>query len=298
MKPVVAPAVAAARSSGRPVVAMESSVFSAIGLPAPLNRETLERCLAAIVAEGAVPAVTAVIDGVARLGLDDAELERVLSARRRVALPRLAVAVAQRWDVGVTTVSAGVAMAHATGVRTFMTGGIGGVHRGAAHTGDVSADLPALATRQVMVVCSGAKAFLDLPATLQLLEHLGVTVVGFRTDDLPGFWTAASGFAVPRIDTEHEVATLARTVWDLGAGGPLVVVPPPAHAAIEPELIAAAVDDVEPASAAPAETTPLVLAEIARRTGGRSTTTNAELLVHNAAVAARIARAVEQHEPS
>jgi pseudouridine-5'-phosphate glycosidase len=290
VKPVASADVDDALRAGRPVVALESSAFSAIGLPEPLNREALDRCLAAIRREGAVPALTAVLDGELRVGLAPSEHKCVLGGSRRVALPRLAVAAAQAWDVGVTTVSAGVAMAGAVGVRTFATGGIGGVHRTAARTGDVSADLPAIAARAVTVVCSGAKAFLDMAATLQLLEHLGVTVIGFGVDELPGFWTARSGLPVPRLDTPAAIAAVAKTAWSVGSGGPLVVVPPPAGYEIEPEVIEAAIADVEPVGAAPAETTPLVLAEIARRTNGRTTTTNAELLVNNAAVAARIAR--------
>jgi pseudouridine-5'-phosphate glycosidase len=173
---VVQEAVRAALMAGRPVVAMESTIYSTLGLPVPHNAEALQRCKAAVTAGGAVPAVTAVVDGQWRIGLTEGEEERVLAGTRKVAERDLAVAAAQRWDVGVTTVSASVALAARAGISVFATGGIGGVHRGAELSGDVSADLDALANHPVVTVCAGAKSFLDLPRTLELLETAGVPV--------------------------------------------------------------------------------------------------------------------------
>src|SRR5262245_58278340 len=160
---VVADPVADALRAGRPVVALESTIFSRLGLPAPANAEALRRCTAAVERAGAVPAVTAIVDGQARVGLDAASAERVVGGVRKVAERDIAVGLAQRWPVGVSTVSASVALAHAAGIEVFATGGIGGVHRG--HSGDISADLDALANHPVITVCAGAKAFLDLPKT-------------------------------------------------------------------------------------------------------------------------------------
>ena len=189
--------VAAALAAGGAVVALESTIFSNLGLPSPANAEALDRCLAAVRRGGAVPAVTAVLDGVARLGLAPGEHERILGPARKAAERDLAVALAQGWPVGATTVSASVALAHLGGVSVFATGGIGGVHRGASETGDVSADLDALARHPVVTVCAGAKVFLDLARTLEELERIGVPVLGWRHDWFPAFYTRSSGLRVP-----------------------------------------------------------------------------------------------------
>ena len=173
--------------------------------PRPANAEALERCLAAVRDGGAVPAVTAVLDGVARVGLAAAEHERILGPARKAAERDLAVAVAQRWPFGATTVSASLALADPAGVPVFATGGIGGVHRGAAETGDVTADLGAIAHHPLVTVCAGAKAFLDLARTLEELERIGVPVLGWRHDWFPAFYTRSSGLPVP-----HRVETAAR----------------------------------------------------------------------------------------
>jgi pseudouridine-5'-phosphate glycosidase len=180
MKPVLSAEVAAAIADGRPVVAMESTIYSHLGLPSPSNREALDRCSAAIRDGGCVPAVTAILDGVVRLGLSEDEHERILGPARKVAEREIAVAVAQKWDFGATTVSAAVSIAVAGGVSVFATGGIGGVHRGAELTGDISADLDAIASYPVVTVSAGAKAFLDLPRTLEYFETIGGNMNGFR----------------------------------------------------------------------------------------------------------------------
>ena len=191
----VSPAVAAALASHQPVVALESTVYSTLGLPAPHNKRVLESSHQVITNGGATPALTAVIDGRPVVGLDDPT--PVLTATAKVAARDLAVAMAKRWSVGVTTVGASLTLAHHAGVDVFATGGIGGVHRNAAVTGDISGDLPVIGRYPIVTVCAGAKAFLDLPRTLEMLETLGVVVIGFGTDELPAFTTTTSGLPVP-----------------------------------------------------------------------------------------------------
>ena len=188
--------VTSALAEKRAVVALESTIFSHLGLPSPSNREALDRCLAAVRALGAVPAITAVLDGVARVGLIEAEHERILGAARKVAERDLPVAIGERWGFGATTVSASLALAARAGIKVFATGGIGGVHRGAELHGDVSADLPAIARHPVVTVSAGAKSFLDLPRTLEMLETLGVPVIGYQCDDFPAFTVVSSGIAL------------------------------------------------------------------------------------------------------
>jgi pseudouridine-5'-phosphate glycosidase len=296
LEPLISEEVAAARAGGRAVVALESTIFSDLGLPAPANREALERCVAAVRTGGAVPAVTAVLDGVARVGLDAAEYERVCGPARKTAERDLAVAVAQGWSFGATTVSAALALAHAASVDVFATGGIGGVHRGAERTGDVSADLGAIARHPLVTVCAGAKAFLDLPRTLEELERLGVPVLGWRHDWFPAFYTRSSGLPVPhRVETAAEVAAVLtnRPRPDLGV---LLTVPIPAAAELNPlateGTIAAALADAATAGVTGAAVTPFVLARIAAVTEGDSVPANLALAENNAAVAAAIAVAL------
>jgi pseudouridylate synthase len=289
----IAPEVADALADGRAVVALESTIFSNLGLPSPANRDALDRCTAAVRAGGAVPAVTAVLDGTARVGLDPDEHDRILVPARKVAERDLAVAVAQRWDYGATTVSASLALAAAAGIAVFATGGIGGVHRGAELTGDVSADLDALAHHPVVCVCAGAKAFLDLARTLEYLETVGVPVLGWRHDWFPAFYTRSSGLRVPhRVEDAAEVATvLARRTRP--HTGVLVAAPIPEAA----ELDAAALDDVleraladcAAAGITGAAVTPFVLGRIGEATAGRSVPANLALAENNARVAAAIA---------
>ena len=288
--------VAAALAEGAPVVALESTVYSTLGLPAPANREALDRCLAVVRDAGATPAVTAVIDGVATVGLTEDEHERVLTGTRKAAERDLAVAIAQRWPVGVTTVSASLALAASAGIEVFATGGIGGVHRGAELTGDVSADLDAIAHAPVVTVCAGAKAFLDLARTLEHLETIGVPVLGYRTDRFPAFYVRDSGLPVPhRVDDPGEVAAVLRTrrVLATASVGVLVANPIPPDA----ELDAAAIDaEIAAALSAAADSglrgpavTPFVLGRLADETGGRSIPANLALVENNCRVAASIA---------
>ena len=298
--PSVLPEVASAVAEGRPVVALESTIFSHLGLPSPHNVEALERCLDAVRRAGAVPAVTAVIDGVARVGLSPAEYPRVLGPARKAAERDVPVAIARRWPVGATTVSASVALAAAAGVAVFATGGIGGVHRGAEVTGDVSADLEAIARHPVITVCAGAKAFLDLARTLEFLETLSVPVLGWRHDQFPAFYTRSSGLAVPhRVESAGEVAAVFHHRCRPGSGVLLAVPIPEADeldATHLDEVLTTALADCEAAGIAGAAVTPFVLGRIAQATAGASIPANLALAEHNASVAAEVAVALSNGE--
>lgn len=288
--------VSEALATGRPVVALESTIFSHLGLPSPANAEALARCLAAVRDGGAVPAVTVVVDGVVRLGIEPSEHDLVLGPARKAAERDLAVAVAQRWPVGATTVSAAVAVAAAGGVEVFATGGIGGVHRGAEITGDVSADLDAIASHPVVTVCAGAKAFLDLARTLEHLETAGVPVLGWRHDWFPAFYTRSSGLRVPhRVESAAEVAAVLRH-RSRDSSGVLVAAPiPPADeldAVMLDRVLADAVADCAEHGITGAAVTPHVLGRIAEATAGRSVPANLALAENNARVAAEIAVAL------
>ncbi|MES3035898.1 MAG: pseudouridine-5'-phosphate glycosidase [Gemmatimonadota bacterium] len=289
----VLPHIADALQRGAPVVALETSVLSQ-GLPIPHNAEAATRMVSAVERGGAVAALTAVAAGVATLGLTDAELQRFLARDgvRKVSARDLAACMVQGRD-GATTVAASLTLAHAGGLEVFATGGIGGVHRGAPF--DESADLTALSRTPLVVVCAGAKSILDLPATLERLETLGVPVIGYGTDELPGFFTRGTGLRVPlRADSAAEIAAVARAHWALGErSAVLVVQPPPAHAALEQPLIdaavRAAVAEAEAAGVTGARVTPFLLGAVLAATDGRSLPANLALLEANAALAAEIA---------
>ncbi|MEN9803690.1 MAG: hypothetical protein RIS41_537 [Actinomycetota bacterium] len=296
LAPVVSTEVFEAIAARRPVVALESTIFSHLGLPSPHNAEALERCTRALRDAGVVPAITAVLDGVVRLGLRDDEHERILGPARKMAERDLAVAVAQRWDVGATTVSASVAIAAAGGVDVFATGGIGGVHRGSEITGDVSADLDALASHPVITVCAGAKAFLDLPRTLEYLETYGVPVLGWQHDWFPAFYTRSSGLRVPhRVESAADVAAVF-SHRSRESTGVLVVAPIPEADQLDQEQLDRVVDEAlaecTRADITGAAVTPFVLGRIAETTAGRSVPANLALAENNAKVAAEIASAL------
>ncbi len=301
LTPVCSQEVRAALDEGRPVVALESTIFSHLGLPSPANRDALERCTVAVRDGGAVPAVTAVLDGVVRLGLDDFEHERILGPARKAAERDVAVAVGQGWEVGATTVSASVAIAAAGGVSVFATGGIGGVHRGAEVTGDISADLDAIATHPVITVSAGAKAFLDLPRTLEFLETAGAPVLGWRHDWFPAFYTRSSGLAVPhRVESADEVARIF-AARSREASGMLLTVPIPEADELDADeldaVLRAALEECEESGITGAAITPFVLGRIGEATGGRSVPANLALAENNARVAAEVAVAVAVIEP-
>ena len=287
--------VGEALAAGRPVVALESTISSTLGLPVPANREVVERCVAAIRAEGGVAAITAVLDGVAQVGVDDRDLDRLLSATRKCAERDLPIAIAQGWDVGVTTVSATVALCAAAGVAVFATGGIGGVHRDNHLTGDVSADLGAIARHGVIVVTAGAKAFLDLGKTLEMFDTLGVPVLGYKTSEFPAFYSRSSGFAVQhRIESAGEAAAVLTARTNLGVPGGVVVANPiPVTAEIPSEELADAITgalaEARAAGIVGGALTPFVLGRLAAATGGRSVPANLALAENNARVAVKIA---------
>jgi pseudouridine-5'-phosphate glycosidase len=285
-----------ALAEGRAVVALESTIFSNLGLPSPHNRTALDRCVATIRNGGAVPAITAVLDGVARVGLDESEHERILGAARKASARDVAVAVAQGWAFGATTVSASLLLAARAGVEVFATGGIGGVHRGSE--GDISADLGAIAQAPIVTVSAGAKAFLDLPRTLEHLEMLGVPVLGYRTDDFPSFTLRSSGLSVPqRVESIAEVVAVVQARRELGScGGVLLAVPIPSDAALAPHEVADATEQALAEATArglsgPA-VTPFVLEFLAALTEGRTVAPNLALAENNARVAAELAVAL------
>ena len=301
LTPVCSDEVRAALDSGLPIVALESTIFSHLGLPSPANREALDRCTSAIRAGGAAPAVTAVLDGEVRLGLDAADEERILGIARKAAERDIAVAVGQRWPFGATTVSASVAIAAAAGVAVFATGGIGGVHRGVEMTGDISADLDAIAAHPVITVSAGAKAFLDLPRTLEFLETAGAAVLGWRTEEFPAFYTRTSGVGVPhRVESADEVARIFEA-RSRPASGMLLAVPIPADDELDrvelDRVLAAALAECDASGIVGAAVTPFVLGRIAEATGGRSVPANPALAENNARVAAEIAVALAAPHP-
>jgi pseudouridine-5'-phosphate glycosidase len=287
-------------ADGRPVVALESTVFSRLGLPGPAGAEALRRALTAVREGGAAAALTVVLDGEARIGVDDGELPRVLAADRKAAERDLAVAVAQRWPAAATTVSASLALAAAAGVTVFATGGIGGVHRDWAVTGDESADLEALARHPVVTVCAGVKAFLDVRRTLERLETLGVPVIGVGTEDggFPAFWSRQSGLIAPHsVHSPGEAAEVVGAARGLGRrGGVLVVTPVPRGSEVPADELAPVIDAALAEAAGAGVTggavTPFVLDRVAVATRGRTVTANVALVEHNAAVAAALAGAV------
>ncbi len=292
----VQPDIASALEAGYPVVALESSVL-AQGLPIPANRDAAERMTAGVERGGARAAITAVVRGHAALGLDSTELERFLARDgvRKVSSCDLGVAIAQGAD-GATTVAASLCIAGAAGVSVFATGGIGGVHRDAPF--DESGDLVELARTPMVVVCAGAKSILDLPATLERLETLGVAVIGYRTDELPGFFTRTSGLKLSaRADTPEQIAAIHRAALSLGRRqATLVVQAPPEDVALPRELVdsavAEALAEAGRSGVRGAATTPFLLGAVLRATDGRSLLANLGLLEENAFLAGQIAAAL------
>jgi len=288
-----------ALAAGRPVVALESTVI-AHGLPRPDNLTVAREMEAAVRAEGAVPATIALMDGRIVVGLSDAELERLATTDEPVAKASrrgLAVALAQK-SLAATTVAGTLACATLAGIHVFATGGVGGVHHGAAQNFDISADLIELGRAPVVTVCAGIKSILDLPLTLEYLETQGVPVIGAQTDELPAFYYRSSGLRIPfRAETPGEIAAIARAQWqsDLG-GGLLVACPIPAADALPESVFADALAQAErdagEAHISGPAITPFVLARIAALTGGASVAANRALLLNNAAWAARIAAAL------
>ena len=280
IRPVLDPRVAVALDAGRPVVALESTILTH-GMPHPDNLRMARDVEAIVREEGAVPATVAVLDGAIRVGLDDADLERLsrVEDARKLSRADLAFAVAERLTGG-TTVAATMIVARLAGIDVFATGGIGGVHAGAESSFDESADLAELGRTDVVVVCAGAKAILDLPKTLERLESLGVPVVGYGTD---------SPEAIARFER-------TRRAIDAGVGGMLVANPVPAAAEIPAAEMAVTIGRAQADAAAAGvrgkDVTPFLLQRILELTDGRSLATNIALVEHNARLAARIAAAL------
>lgn len=300
---ILNPEVRAALEARRPVVALESTII-AHGMPYPQNVETARRVEQTVRAAGAVPATCAVVGGRLKAGLTGAEIEALghAGARTPKASRRDLAYLQARGLDGATTVASTMIIAHAAGIRVFATGGIGGVHRGAATTMDISADLPELAHTPVAVVSAGAKSILDLGLTLEYLETLGVPVVGYQTDEFPAFYTRGSGFGVDcRLDTPADVARLLLAHWALPrAGGVLIANPVPADVALDfdhmEQTIAAALQSAGRQGIRGKALTPFLLAEIEKLTGGGSLEANIELVLNNARLGAELALALSMEE--
>ncbi len=293
------PEVAAALEAGRPVVALESTIISH-GMPYPRNVETALAVEAAVREAGAVPATIAVLGGRLKAGLSEGEIEAlgkaglaVLKASRRD-LPSI---VARKRD-GATTVAATMIIAELAGIRVFATGGIGGVHRGAERSFDISADLEELGRTGVAVVCAGAKSILDLPKTLEYLETRGVPVVGYGTDEFPAFYTSLSGLKLEeRSDSPEDLAALIAAKWSLGLSGGVVVANPiPSSMSMPEKLINGAIEkalgEMEAKGVKGKEVTPFLLAKVKELTGGDSLESNIALVLNNARLAAKLAAAL------
>ena len=294
----VNPAVAQALAEGKPVVALESTII-AHGMPYPQNVETALKVEEIIRQNGAVPATIAILGGRLKAGLSPAEIEylgkqgqKVTKASRR----DLSVLVAQGAD-GATTVATTMMIAHMAGIKLFATGGIGGVHRGAETTMDISADLEELGQTDVMVVCAGAKAILDLKLTLEYLETKGVPVLGYQTQELPAFYTRTSGLKVDyQVDSPEMLAKILKTQHDLGLhGGILVTNPIPEQYSMDADAINAVIDqaiaEAQEKGIHGKETTPFLLAKVKEITGGDSLEANIQLVFNNAKLAAQTAAA-------
>ena len=289
--------IRAALAASQPVVALESTVISH-GLPFPHNLELARAMETEVRGGGAQPATIGVVAGAPTVGMSGAEVEHFAQAAGVLKLSRrdIAYAVAMQRD-GATTVAATMALAAAAGVQVFATGGIGGVHRGAETTWDISGDLSELARTPVLVVCAGAKSILDLPATLEYLETAGVPVIGLRTGEFPAFYSASSGLPISaRVETAEQAAAVWRAHRAYGVGGMLLAVPPPADVALPPAAVEGAIEralaKAKAAGVRGQAVTPFLLSAVAEETHGESMRTNIALLRQNARVAAQVARAI------
>lgn len=304
IEPVLSDEVRAARADGRPVVALESTIITH-GMPWPQNLETARRVEDEVRAAGAVPATIAVIGGRLHAGLDGPTLERLAQAKGVAKLSRADLAAClATGGTGATTVAATMIGAQRAGIEVFATGGIGGAHRGAETSFDISADLRELSLTPVTVVAAGAKAILDLPKTLEILETLGVPVITVGEDDFPAFWSRSSGLPSPlRMDRPEDIARAHRMRAALGlGGGQLVANPIPAGDEIPREelapVIARAIAEAEAQGIAAKAVTPFLLRRIFELTGGRSLAANIALVLNNARLAARIAQELARLPPA
>jgi pseudouridine-5'-phosphate glycosidase len=295
----VAPEVAEALAAGRAVVALESTII-AHGLPRPQNAEIARQIEGAVRDGGAVPATIALVDGTVRIGLDDAALEVIVTRDDVVKCSSRDLPIAAaRGATGATTVAATAHLAAQAGIGLFATGGLGGVHREAADTWDESADLVALARTRICVVCAGVKSILDIPATLERLETLGIGVAGYRTEQFPAFYLTDSGHTLPwRLDAPGEIAAVLAARDELGLEGSAMVIanPLPEDQQLDPELHERVLREALAAAAAEGvsgrDVTPFLLARFHEGTGGESLRANVALVLANARLAGEIASAV------
>jgi pseudouridylate synthase len=286
---LVSTEVADAIAAGKPVVALETSIVGQ-GLPAPHNLLAALGCEAAIREEGGIPATIAVLDGRLRVGLVQDDLERIARDSHKVSSRDLGPALA-KGNAGATTVAATMRAAALAGIRFLATGGIGGVHRG--HPEDQSADLAELGRTAVAVFCAGPKIILDLPLTLERLESLSVPVLGYETDELPAFYTRHSGCRVSaRVDSADEAARAITAAWQTGTAGIVIAIPPPAELPGVEAMVERAVKELMAVGGG--ELTPRLLAKVAELSGGRSLDVNVDLVINNARIAARVARAFSE----
>ncbi len=296
----IKPEVLEALNEGKAVVALESTIISH-GMPYPENVETAKKVEEIVRNEGAVPATIAILNGRIKVGLNDEELEYLGKSRNVVKTSRrdIPFVIAKKLDGG-TTVAATMIIASLAGIKVFATGGIGGVHRNAQETFDISADLQELASTNVAVVCAGPKSILDIGLTLEYLETNGVPVIGFKTDELPAFYTRKSGFKVDyRVNTAEELAKAIKTKWDLGLNGGLVIGNPiPEEYEINHEIINKAIDEAveeaERIGIKGKEITPFLLSKVKDITKGDSLKANIQLVYNNAKVASQIAIELEK----
>lgn len=292
----IKPEIKQALSEKKPVVALESTIISH-GMPYPQNVETAKKCESIVRENGAIPATIGIIDGILKVGLNDDELELMGKSPNILKVSRrdLPMVVAKKIH-GATTVASTMIIANMAGIKVFVTGGIGGVHRGAESTFDISADLTELANTNIAVVCAGAKSILDLGLTLEYLETEGVPVIGYKTDELPAFYTRKSGFKLVQYsDKIEEIASIAKIKWDLNLKGGIVVANPiPEEYAMDFEFISDAIEKAlekaEVLEVTGKETTPFLLSEIKKITEGKSLDANIQLVFNNAKVGAQLAK--------
>lgn len=296
---VYSPEVEAAIAAGKPVVALESTIVTH-GMPYPDNVETARAVETEIRSRGAVPATIAVLDGKIRVGLDADTLDRLGTMTGVMKLSRADLAFALATGrPGSTTVAATMICARLAGIDVFATGGIGGVHQGAGESFDISADLEELGRTSVIVVAAGAKAILDLPKTLEVLETKGVPVVGYRTDEFPAFWSRGSGLKAPlRLDSAAEIAAFQKARQTIGIEGGMLIANPVPETDEIPAVrmkgfIAASLASAKQAGISAKEVTPYLLADMFERTAGSSLKTNIALVMNNARLAADIATALK-----
>ncbi|TQR15278.1 pseudouridine-5'-phosphate glycosidase [Psychrobacillus soli] len=282
-------------AAGKPIVALESTIISH-GMPYPQNVEMAKKVEQIIRENGAVPATIAIMDGEIKIGLSNEDLETLATSKnvRKTSRRDLAYVVASK-EIGATTVATTMICAELAGIKMFVTGGIGGVHRGAETTMDISADLEELASTNVAVVCAGAKSILDIGLTLEYLETKGVPVVGFGTDAFPAFYTATSQFAANfRLDEPKEVADMLKVKWELGLnGGAIIANPIPAEFSLDEayinDIIHTALKEADENGIKGKDVTPFLLGKVKELTEGKSLESNIELVYNNARVGAQIA---------